>query len=268
MNPKANREETTKIMFETFDVQALYMATQEALALYSAGRTTGIVFDSGYGVSHAVPVYEGYSLPRAIIRLELAGSHVTKYLERLLKGRGDPYTTTSEFETARNIKEKLCYVAADFEHELSIADSNTTISQSYELPDGRCVEVGSERFRATECLFKPSLIGKPDTPGIHEIAFSAIRKCGVELIADLLSNVLLSGGSTLFSGIEERMKKEITSIAPPSLKVKVIAPVERKLAAWIGGSILGSLSTFQEMRISKQEYDESGPSIVHLKCFQ
>ena len=224
------------------------------LALFASGRTTGTVFGSGDGVSHAVPIYEGYSLPLVTLRLELAGSHVTEYLGSLLMERGDPYTTTSKLETAH-------------EHELSIADSNTTISQSYELPDGRCVEVGSERFRAPECLFKPSLVGKPDTPKIHEIAFSAIRKCDGELIEDLLRNVVLSGGSTMFSGIEERMKKEITSLAPPSLKVKVIAPVERKLAAWKGGSILGSLSTFQEMCISKQEYDESGPSIVHLNWF-
>ena len=164
-------------MFETFDVPALHMATQQVLALYSAGRTTGLVFDIGDGVSHAVPVDGGYSLPRAIVRLELAGRHVTDHLGSLLKHRGCSFTTTDELEILRKIKEQFCYVATDFELELSTADSNTT---SYELPDGHCVDVGSERFQAPECLFKPSLIGKPDMSGIHKITADAIRKCGVE----------------------------------------------------------------------------------------
>ena len=247
-------------MFETFDVPA----TQQVLALYSTGRTTGLVFDTGDGVSHAVPVYDGYSLPRAIVRLELAGRHVTDHLGSLLKHQGYSFTTTDELEILRKIKEQFCYVATDFELELSTADSNTT---SYELPDGHCVDVGSERFQAPECLFKPSRIGKPDMLGIHKITVDAIRKCGVELLADLFRNIVLTGGSSLFSGIEKRMEKEIQSLEVP-VRVRVSATSERQLASWIGGSILTSLtSSFKDMLISKEEYNETGPTIVHLKCF-
>ena len=254
-------------MFETFDVPALYMATQQVLALYSAGRTTGLVFDIGDGVSHAVPVDQGYSLPRAIVRLELAGRHVTDHLGSLLKHRGCSFTTTDELEILRKIKEQFCYVATDFELELSNADSNTT---SYELPDGHCVDVGSERFQAPECLFKPSLIGKPDMLRIHEITADAIRKCGVELVVDLFQNIVLTGGSSLFSGIQKRMEKEIQSLeVSVSYRARVSATPECQLASWIGGSILASVtSSSKDMWISKEEYNETGPTIVHLKCFQ
>ncbi|KAJ7382876.1 hypothetical protein OS493_032249 [Desmophyllum pertusum] len=253
-------------MFETFAVPAMYLATQAVLALYSSGRTTGVVFDSGDGVSYAVPVYEGYALPHAILRLELAGRHVTEYLIRLLMERGYSFTSTSELEIARDIKEKLCFVSPDFEHQMSIADSGTKMNQSYELPDGRCVGVGNERFRAPECLFQPSFLGKPDTAGIHETIYNSIMKCDEDIRKQLFANTVLSGGSTLFSGIVERMEKEIASLAPLA-NIKIIAPAERKLSVWMGGSMLASLPTFQNMWIFKAEYDEHGPSIVHRKCF-
>ena len=234
-------------MFETFTVPAMYIATQAVLALYSSSHTTGLVFDSGDGVSHAVPVYEGYALPHAILKLDLAGKHVTEYLIRLLMEKG---YTTSELEKAGEIKEKQCYIAKDFEHEISIADSIT-----------------NERFRAPECLFQPSLIGRMDTPAIHEIICNSIMKCDKDIHKQLLANTVLSGGSTLFPGIAERMQKEIASLAPAFTNVKIIAPVDRKLSVWKGGSIFASLPTFQKMWISKEEYDEHGPSIVHRKCF-
>ena len=99
------------------------------------------------------------------------------------------------------------------------------------------------------------------------MVFSSIMTCDVDIRKDLYANVVLSGGTTMYAGIADRMSKEITALAPASMKVKIIAPPERKYSVWIGGSILSSLSTFQQMWISKQEYDESGPSIVHRKCF-
>ena len=265
MNPKQNREKMTQIMFETFSVQNMYVGIQAVLSLYSSGRTTGIVLDAGDGVSHTVPIYEGYSLPHAVMRVDMAGRDLTEHMMKLLMEGGHTFVTSAEKEIVRSIKEQLCYVALDFEEEMTNS-GKTASEEEFELPDGTTIKVGNQRFRCPEALFKPSHIGL-EAPGFHEMTFNSINKCDIDVRRDLYANIVLSGGTTMYKGLPERLSKEIGNLAPSSIKPKVVAPPERKYSVWIGGSILSSLTTFQTMWISKKEYDEAGPSIVHNKCF-
>lgn len=268
LNPKFNRERMLQIMFETFNVPCVYVAVQAVMALYSTGRTTGTVFDCGDGVSHTVPVYEGYWLPHATQRMNLAGRDLTRHLNRILTERGYSFTTTAEMEIIRDIKEKLAYVALDFEQELQESETSNKCEELYMLPDGQSICVANERFRCPEVLFNPSMLGM-DVVGIHKSIYKCITKCDVDIRKDLLENILLSGGSTLLPGMGERLHKEISTLVNPHEpgRVKVISPDNRKYAVWSGSAVLAGLSSFPQMCISMQEYYETGPDIVHRKCF-
>ncbi|KAI5089823.1 actin, alpha cardiac muscle 1 [Silurus meridionalis] len=234
-NEEANREKMTQIMFETFSVPAMYVAIQAVLSLYASGRTTDLF-----------KMNDKSLVRKQRARLDLAGRDLTDYIKKILTERGYSYVTTAEREIVRDIKEKLCYLALDFENEMATAaSSSSSLKKSYELPDGQVITIGNERFPCPETLFQPSFIGTKD----------------------LYANNVLSGGTTMYPGIADRMQKEITALAPSTMKIKIIAPPECKYSVWIGGSILASLSTFQQMWITKQEYVEAGPSIVHRKCF-
>ncbi|NVM27564.1 MAG: actin family protein [Candidatus Helarchaeota archaeon] len=265
LNPRPNREKMCEIMFETFNVPALYIAMQAVLSLYASGRTTGLVTDSGTGVTHVVPIYEGFALTHAISRLDLAGRDITEYLMRLLRQRGYALTTSAEKEIVRDIKEKLCYVALDPEKELRLAEKVSGMEKSYMLPDGETLTVGVERFLAPEVFFNPGAVGKETSP-MDEVIVEAVSKCDIDLRRDLYANIVLSGGSTMFPGLKERLTKEIAEMIPENVEVKIIAPPERMYSVWIGGSILSSLKTFQKMWVTRKEYKDIGPTVVH-RCF-
>ena len=266
LNPKINRENMCKIMFEEYDVPSMYIQIQAVLSLYSAGRTTGIVVDSGDGVTHTVPIFEGYQIPHAIDKILLAGRDLTDYMVRILKDDNYNFETTAEKETVRDMKEKLCYVADDYEAEVKKASEGTELEESYTLPDGQTCKISTQRFKCPEFLFNPELGGR-EIKSVHQLTYDSIMTCDLDVRKDLYANVILSGGTTMFTGFGERLYKEIKELAPKTMKVKVIAGPDRKYAVWRGGSTLSTLSTFAGMWITKEDYGEFGETVVHRKCF-
>ncbi|KAI6653828.1 actin [Oopsacas minuta] len=270
LNSRANRERMTQIMFETFNTPALYIANSAILSLYGTGRTTGIVLETGHTASNVVPIIHGNSLPHAINRLNVTGSKLTDYLTKCLS-QHNPHSFQCQGQTerdnVRHIKEKLSYVSLNYQ-------SSDTLTSSYQLPDGKVISLGNELFRCPEILFQPSLLlsnsdpldtCQPTSLGIHESICSSINKCDIDIRKHMYGNIVLSGGNSLFPGMRERLEKEISLLS--TLANKVIAPTGRKFLPWIGGANLVSLSTFNQMWTSKEEYDETGPTIMNRQMF-
>jgi len=266
LNPKGNRGKAAEIFFETFGVPALYISMQAVLSLYASGRTTGVVLDSGDGVTHAVPIYEGFAMRHAITRVDLAGRDVTQHLQLLLRKECLHLRTSAEFEIVRTIKEQSCYVAQNPTREEQLEVDRNAERGMYVLPDGKQIRIGAARFRAPEVLFAPDLIGE-ECEGVHEVLMYSISKADMDLRRTLFGNIVLSGGSTLFKGFGERLLLEVKRIAPKDIKIKISAPPERKYSTWLGGSILASLDTFRKMWITKREYEEDPSRVVHKKIF-
>ncbi|HDJ26158.1 MAG TPA: actin, cytoplasmic 2 [Candidatus Bathyarchaeota archaeon] len=283
LNPRDSRERMAEIMFEDFRVPRLYVAMQALAAAYAVGKLTGLIVDMGDGVCHAVPVYEGFVLRHAIQRTNIGGRDITNYLSRLLMHhRGVALTTTAEKEIVRDIKEKLCYVSVNPEAELAAiygeservkeyyagappAEAVKPEPAEYTLPDGSSVTLLEERFLAPEVLFSPGLIGR-DEPGLHEIIFDAIMACDIDVRKDMIENIVLTGGSSMFPGLKERVEKEVNDMladAGIKLKANVITPENRQYAVWIGCSRLASLPEFQRSWIEREEYEREGPAVIH-----
>jgi len=264
MNPEKNKEKMGEIMFEKFQFEAVYMSIQAVLVLYAQGILTGVVVDCGDGVTHVIPVYEGFEFKHLVRRLDMAGSDITRRLIDLLLLRGYAFNKTADFETLRMIKEKFCYIALDPKVEERLGTETTSLIQKYQLPDGRNINIAAERYMAPEILFKPGVLGK-DVMGIHEMLFDCINKADLDVRADLYKHILLSGGTTMLPGMPTRLKKELQglydanaaqtlgkaeqSVNVPkgqkkpkaSVSIEIEDPPKRKYLVFQGGAVLAKV---------------------------
>jgi|NOAtaT_7_FD_contig_121_240162_length_1965_multi_3_in_0_out_0_2 actin-related protein len=266
MNPKENRSKATQIMFESLGVPALYLANSAVLALFVTGKTTGVIVDSGYSVTHIVPIYQEFSVPYANLRMDFGGKDLTSYMIKLFHEQSCSFGFIGGRECVRKIKKSLTYVAEDFDQEMKRAELDpSAVNVEYELPDKRVINVGTERFRCPEVLFDPVLVGWHEG-GLHQTIYTSIQKAEIDMRKELFSNILLCGGNSMFKGLDVRLQKELKKLAPPGTNVCVNAPENRHHLVWIGGSVLASLPRFESMCMTKAEYQEFGSSIVFRKC--
>ena len=248
-------------MFETFGVPGLFFASESILTLFSQGKDTGMVVDSGDGITYFDPIFYGCSIIYSVIRLNFGGRDLTEYMLKLLNNSGKIFSTDAEKEILKNIKEKSCYAALNYEEELkNVREFN------YELPDGNNVIIKEQRIKCPEALFKPNLIGKEGN-GIAQNCLDSIQKCNIDIRKEISNFIFLSGGNSMYNGLPERFTKELKNLAPEPMKeeINVISPLERRYSVWIGGSLFSSTS-LESNWITKTEYKESGVINIHRKC--
>jgi len=265
LNPHSNRIQMMQKMFETYQFQGVYLSIQAILTLYAQGLLTGVVVDSGDGVTHIVPVYEGFSLPAHTARLNVAGRDVTRYLIKLLLLRVYAFNRTADFETVRQMKELLCYVGYDLELEKKLADDTTVLVAKYKLPDGRVIRIGRERYMAPECLFTPALIDH-ECPGMSEALFNVINGTDLDLRQPLYDHIVLSGGTTMYPGLPSRLEKDLRHFyktklktGDKELKCRIEDPPRRKHMVFLGGAVLAYIMRDKDtFWVSRKEYQEKG----------
>lgn len=265
--PRMDREKLTQMLFEVFNVPALCISNSSVVGLYSTGRTTGLVVDSGAGKTHIGPVWEGYSYQHYLQRVDFAGDDVTAELVKTLRRDGYPFSTPADFRNAEAIKKELCYLATNAEKELAYCKESRSIERLYALPDGQEIYMNENRFMLPEMLFSPGALQCPiPTQGWHTLIQQSIDQCELSVRPEMYSNIVLIGGNTLFPRLDERMQKEMSLLSPKGVVAKCVAFPNRQYGSWVGASILASMSTFPCMWVSKSEYDDYGASIIHRKC--
>ncbi|XP_074598686.1 actin-related protein 2 [Brevipalpus obovatus] len=270
LNPLNNRKKMFEVMFENYEFHSAYIAVQAVLTLYAAGLHTGVVLDSGDGVTHICPVYQGFALPHLTRRLDIAGRNITNYLNKLLLLRGYAFNHTADFETVRLLKEQYCYIAYDVEKEQKLANETTCLTSNFSLPDGRVITIAGERFQAPEALFQPHLVNV-ESQGIAELVFNTINAAAIDLRSELYKHIVLSGGSTMYPGLPSRLEREIKQLYLANVlrwdtsnfskfKIRVEAQPGRKDLVFIGGSLLASVAKdIDQFWLSREDWKELGP---------
>ncbi len=262
---RKNREKLTEILFETFNVKRLHIANSSMVGLYSYGKTSGLIVDSGYNVTSTVPVYEGYPLAHASLKINIGGEDLSKNLLNMIQSKLDEtYVDMKGRFLADDIKEKLGFVLLNQDDADDVKDS------TYELPDGKKIEIGSELYKANEILFNPDEDEQKENGimSLKNMVIDSINKCDNEIKNDIKENICLTGGTTLLKNFPEKLKNEISD-SSEGINFNLSAEQERLFSTWIGGSIVSSLDNFQFMWVSKKEYNDNGKNllVIDSKCF-
>eukprot|EP00828_Plagiopyla_frontata_P008701 TRINITY_DN14397_c0_g1_i1.p1 TRINITY_DN14397_c0_g1~~TRINITY_DN14397_c0_g1_i1.p1 ORF type:complete len:350 (-),score=69.38 TRINITY_DN14397_c0_g1_i1:314-1363(-) len=262
-NPINQKQKIGELFFEKYGIPGIYMSTPGILNLYAAGKTTGIVLDSGDGITQSVPVFEGYTLDNAWTRIDFGGREVTHYLQLLLRQSGFYFTSTEDFEQVKKIKEQLCFTKFESKNT-KLKENQASLTEKFVLPDGEEIQLTDERSLAPEILFNPSRFGL-ETMSIAELAVSTIKKIGIDLRKIMYQEIILAGGNTMFDYFPKRLSTEIKKLVPKDLKIKIYTPEDRLIMSWNGGTSLCKLNSFSEQVITKNEYKEYGESILLRK---
>jgi actin-related protein len=267
LNPKSNREKMVKVFMEDYGFKGMYVGITAVLALFGASLVTGCVVDIGDGVTHVVPVVEGYALPHAIRRLDVAGRDLTKYMARMLseqeENKGRYFTTSAEQEIAAYIKIEWGVVSLQYEEDLATYES-PDMDKYWEMPDKQRIKIASQQFRVTEPLFTPSLIGVEQL-GVVEMIADAIKACDVDTRVRLFESVVISGGSACFDKLSERIEQDVPKeegvyvgtggvvvINKPSSARDPAAISKIRDLVWGGAKAISQLETFKGSDESKQ----------------
>lgn len=259
-NPRECTERWATTFFESFMVPHMAFVPQGLCSLYASGRTSGVVLESGEGVTHVTPVYESFAISRGMNRLDIGGGFVTNHLCRLLYERGYSFANSADVLLVQKIKEQHAFVEQEYDKALAMPEGELA---SFEMPDGQHVELSKERFRAPELLFNPTIV-QSEMPSLQQFVSSAVKNCAIDTRRALLSSVVLSGGNTLFNGFAQRLQSEVVKFFPGLFgSVKVIEAPDRIYNTWAGAAVLASLDSFKPLMITKEVYDDVGPSVVH-----
>ncbi|KAG4982540.1 hypothetical protein AAZX31_10G084300 [Glycine max] len=265
--PKANKEQLVQLMFETFNISGFYASEQAVLSLYAVGRISGCTVDIGHGKIDIAPVIEGAVNHIASRRFEFGGIDLTNFLAQEL-GKSNPLVNIS-ISDVENIKQQYSCCVED---ELAYQKTQGSCPvETHTLPDGQVITIGRERYTVGEALFQPCLLGL-EAHGIVEQLVHAISTVSSENHRQLLENTVVCGGTSSMTGFEERFQKE-SSLSSSAIRPTLVKPPEympenlTMNSAWVGGAILAKVVFPQNQHVTKADYDETGPSIVHRKCF-
>ncbi|XVF73629.1 hypothetical protein PTKIN_Ptkin12aG0217400 [Pterospermum kingtungense] len=265
--PKALREQLVQLLFETFNVSGFYASEQAVLSLYAVGRISGCTVDIGHGKIDIAPVLEGAVQHIASRRFEIGGIDLTKlFAQELAKSNRMVNLSISDVE---KLKEQFtCCAEDDVAYDRTLKSCET---EEHTLPDGQVIRIGRERFTVGEALFQPSILGL-EAHGIVEQLVRSISTVSSENQKQLLENTVLCGGTTSMTGFEDRFQKE-ASLCSSAIRPALVKPPEYMpenltvYSAWVGGAILAKVVFPQNQHVTKADYDETGPSVVHRKCF-